>query len=278
MNQWNRNKIVEELRKKSRELGHSVSTREAGGLLYQVSRYHFGSFNKAKQAAGLSVFPLKHHQLKRGCKRLGLDLSYILGVLYGDGHYRLVKTPKRTSGSMQLKVKDLDFAKEFYRRLEKWSGVSPKFLKKDDEFYYVALYSVDAVRIVQGIELTQILSSTKRIQANFIKGLYDSEGGVTGTNLKRRRFACRWIHFSNNNKEIIDIVQKILNNFSIKYKLRSRVHSGFGSTKLQYELLIFGLFNFEEFYKKVGFSIKRKEKKLLEVIYSYEKYQKSSCL
>ena len=265
------------MREKSSEVGYSVSAREAGVLLYQVSRYHFGSFNKAKQAAGLSIFPPKHHQVKRDCKKLSLDLAYILGVLYGDGHYRLVKTPERTSGSMQLKVKDLDFAKEFYDRLKRWSGVTAKFWKNDDEFH-VALYSVDAVRIVQAIKLTQILSSTKSIQANFIKGLYDSEGGVTGTNLKRRRFACRWIHFSNNNKEIIDTVRGILDNFDIKYKLKSRIHSGFGSTKLQYELLIFGLFNFEKFYEKIGFSIKRKQKKLLEVIYSYDRYQKSSCI
>ena len=39
------------------------------------------------------------------------------------------------------------------------------------------------------------------------------------------------------------------------------------------KLLIFGLENFEKFYKNIGFSIKRKNDKLLEVIKSYEKYR-----
>ena len=273
MNRWNRTKIIETLRKAAWKLNHSPSAREAGPPLYRVCRFYFGSFNQAKKSAGLSIVPPKHHQINKNAKILNEDLAYILGVKRGDGYWRKIITPMRSSGEIGLNVKNLDFAKEFEKRLKKWSGIQPKTWKKNGKFY-VTLYSIDAVKIGQGINLKKITNSNRKVKANFLKGLYDSEGGVLGKNLDRRKFACRWIHFSNNNKETVAIVSKLLRDFRINHKIKSRIHSGFGSKKLQYEILIFGLENFKEFYKNIGFSIKYKKGKLLEVINSYEKSRK----
>lgn len=273
MDRWDRNKIIKALKELSQKLDHSPSTREAGAVLYQACRRYFGLFNKAKQVAGLEIFPLKHHQINKNAQSLSEDLAYILGVVEGDGHCRLSRGPKRTSGEIILKVKNLDFAIEFKERLKRWSGVQPKFWEKDKEFF-VALYSIDAADFIKNFNLEKIYNSSKKIKSNFLKGLYDSEGGIIGKNLNRRRFACRWIHFSNNNKIIIKTVSKLLKDFKINHKIKSRVHSGFGSKKLQYEILIFGLENFEKFYKNIRFSIRYKKDKLSEVINSYEKYRK----
>jgi len=75
-------------------------------------------------------------------------------------------------------------------------------------------------------------------------------------------------------EKIIVIVSRLLKDFGINHKIKSRIHSGFGSKKLQYEIQIFGLENFKKFYKNIGFSIKYKKDKLLEVINSYEKFRK----
>lgn len=273
MEKWNRDKIIRKLKEISQKLNHSPSTREAGQVLYQVCRLYFGSFNKAKESARLSITPIKHHRINKNAKILKKDLAYILGVIKGDGYWRKRITPKRTSGEIRLDVRNLDFAKEFEKRLKRWSGIQPKFWEKNGNFY-VALYSIDAVNIAQAISLKEIANSDKKVKANFLRGLYDSEGGVLGKNLDRRKFASRWIHFSNSNKETILIVSKLLKDFGINHKIKSRIHSGFGSKKLQYEIQIFGLENFKKFYKNIGFSIKYKEDKLLEVVNSYDKSRK----
>jgi len=228
------------------------------------------AINKAKKIAGLAITPAKHHQINKNAKILSEDLAYILGVKRGDGYWRKRITSQRTSGEIGFNVKNLDFAKEFEKRLKRWSGIQPKIWEKDGKFY-VMLYSIDAVNVAQKISLKEILASNDGVKADFLKGLYDSEGGVLGKNLNRRKFACRWIHFSNSNKETILTVSKLLKDFGINHKIKSRIHSGFGSKKLQYEILTFGLENFEKFYKNIGFSIQYKKDKLLEVINSYEK-------
>lgn len=273
MNRWNPNKVIVALKETTQRLSHSPSAREAGPPLYEVCRRYFGSFNKAKKVAELTVTPPKHHRLNKNAKILNKDLAYILGVKRGDGYWRKRITPERTSGEIGLDVKNLDFAKEFEKRLKRWSGIQPKFWQKNGKFY-VALYSIDAVNIAQEIGLKRITNSSKKVKADFLRGLYDSEGGVTGTNLDKRKFACRWIHFSNSNKETISIVSKLLKDFKIYHKIKSRIHSGFGSKKLQYEIQTFGLENFKKFYKNIGFSIKYKKDKLLEVINSYDKLRK----
>lgn len=280
MSHWNREKIVESLKKISQKIDHPLSTREAGMALYQASRLYFGSFNKAKQIAGLSINLPKHHQINKNAWVLNRDLAYIIGVIEGDGHCRKRETKERTSGEIILKVKDLDFAKEFENRLRNWAGAQPKFWERNG-FFNAGLYSIDAVNVIQNIDLEKILDSDKRIKANFLRGMYDSEGGVTGANLNKRKVACRWIHFSNNNKTIIKIVSKLLNDFGISHKIRTRIHSGFKSKKLQYEILIFGQENLKRFYKNIGFSIKRKMDKLLKIINSYGKHPitiQSSCI
>ena len=133
MNHWSRERVIETLRAKSQTLGHSLSVREAGPLLYQVCWRYFGSFNNAKKAAGLTVNPPKHHVINKNAKELSQDLAYILGVINGDGHYGKVITPKRVSAEIGLNVRDLDFAEEFKNKLKKWSGIEPKFHERNGE-------------------------------------------------------------------------------------------------------------------------------------------------
>jgi len=270
---WSQDKIIRELKRIAKMLGHSPSTRDVDQTLYQASRRFFDSFNKAKEVAKLKINPIKYHQINKNAKKWSIDLSYILGVIEGDGYYR----KRKRSSEIILKVEDKDFAQEFRKRIQRWSGIQPKCWTKDKNFY-VALYSVSAVNIIQQLDLNKINARNKKIKSNFLRGMYDSEGGVAGLHLNQRKIACRWIHFSNSDKKIIKLVNSLLKNFKIQFKTRSRIHSGFDSKKLQYEILIFGLENFEKFYKNIKFSIERKNKKLLQVINSYEKYQKNPCL
>lgn len=96
--------------------------------------------------------------------------------------------------------------------------------------------------------------------------------GVVGQNLNNRRRAKRWIHLSNNSVVLIDIVRQIFDEMKIKYYITKRIHSRFGSKKWQYEIKIYNLKDIFKYYKRIGFSIKRKQDKLREVIDSYNYY------
>ncbi len=105
----------------------------------------------------------------------------------------------------------------------------------------------------------------------FLSGLFDSEGAIIAKNLENRNITKRWIHFSNNNLKTINLVTKLLKEFEIRHKVKSRIHSGFGSKKIQYEILIYDKKSITNFYKHVKFSIKRKQDLLRKLINSYQK-------
>ncbi len=194
------------------------------------------------------------------------SFAYVLGVVYGDGHCRL----RKRGGETILKVKDEDFAWYFKKSLDSFSKLNSRLFEKDG-FYFTYLASKSTAEKILSFDLSIIIESDDNKKINFLSGIYDSEGGIAGQNLNNRKYAKRWIHFSNNNKIIIKLMQTLLQHFDINYKIRSRVHSGFGSEKLQYEIIVYGLKDILWFHKKKIFKIKRKTNKLQEVVQSYEK-------
>ncbi|MBU0628706.1 MAG: hypothetical protein KKC75_05935 [Nanoarchaeota archaeon] len=200
------------------------------------------------------------------------QFAYTLGVVYGDANISIYKSKSSTGGSIALKVKDEDFALIFKKNVEMWSGREARFKKKGDGFYHTILHSINHAKAIKKFSVNNILNTRFECKQAFLSGLFDSEGGVIGHNLNNRAKAKRWVHFSNNNKQIIDIVTSMLDDFNIKYTLKSRIHSGFGSKKLQYEVISYGLRNIVWFHKNKIFNIKRKVNKLKEIIKSYDYY------
>ncbi len=196
---------------------------------------------------------------------LSKDFAYVLGVVYGDGYCR----SRKRGGEIILKVKDKDFTQIFKKSLDSFTNLKTRLFKKNGE-YHAYLSSKKNAEILINFDITRILNSKNLIKLNFLSGMFDSEGGIIGQNLKNRRYAKRWIHFSNNNKKIIDLIISILDQFNLNYKLKSRIHSGFGSKKLQYEVILYELKNLIWFYENKIFKIKRKANRLNEVINSYE--------
>ena len=145
-------------------------------------------------------------------------------------------------------------------------------IQNEGGFYHTVLYSINHAKIIKKFNIDNIINTRVKCKQAFLRGLFDSEGGVIGHNLDNRKKAKRWIHFSNNNKKIIDLVTTLLDDFNITYSIRSRIHSGFGSKKLQYEIITYGLRNLVWFHKNKIFNIKRKVIKLKEIIQSYDYY------
>ncbi|MBT3836496.1 hypothetical protein HOD05_00710 [Candidatus Woesearchaeota archaeon] len=194
--------------------------------------------------------------------------AYILGTVYGDGHVRVRKSKNRTSGEIILKVNDEDFAKNFKNHLEEWSSREAKLFFYGKR-YISCLYSKEHTQKIINFEPTEILSKDKNFKHAFLRGLFDSDGGIIGRDLNNRTKAKRWLHFSNSDAIIIYLVKRILNEFNIKYSFRSRIHSGFGSEKIQYEIKIYNFNGIKYYFNNIGFSIGRKQRVLNKVINSY---------
>ncbi len=272
MQKWNKKLIIKKLKKLAKELGHSPHRREVPHSFYWMIYNHFGGLDKAKKVDGLEIYKLKYNPIKKSSYKVSKEFAYVLGVVYGDGHSHIIEDNHGSSGIITLGVTDKDFALNFKKELEKWSGLKAKYWVNKEEEHEVNLYSVDAARIIDKFDLNKILKWKKEFQFQFMKGLFDSDGGVVGENLDNRRYAKRWVHLSNNNLILIYLVKKIFNKMKIKYFIDKRIHSGFGSKKWQYEIKIYNLKDMFKYYKKIGFSIKRKQDKLINVINSYDYY------
>lgn len=194
--------------------------------------------------------------------------AYILGVGLGDAYVGIQPGKK----GITLDVKDKDFALNFRNYLVEWSKRTPYFkhFKTSKRSYYIVrLYSKDIAEFIHRFNINSISVASREIKCYFLRGLFDSEGGIGISNLDKPQKASRHIGFYNSNKDLIDIVSKILKQLNIKHHINTRVNSGFGSKKLQYGIIITGMENILRFKQFINFSIKRKEEKLNILLNSY---------
>jgi intein-encoded DNA endonuclease-like protein len=278
MRNWDKKRIIQELKKINSKVGHSPSRSEVPYYVYGAAHYHFGTFNKAKKAAKLLLYKQKYNPIKKSAYGPSKEFAYLLGAIYGDGHFRIDKEYRRTSGRITLKVRDKDFALNVKGLFEKWTGLKAKLTLDKQNFWETRLFSIDAARIFKQSNLEEIKTWKPAYQYAFVSGLFDADGGIVGKNLTKRRQAKRRLHFFNNNLLLIRIVEDIFNRTGIKYSITKRRRSGFDSKKWQYEIKVYDFKSIFLFYKRIDFSMKRKRVLLEKVIKSYvtknESYKK----
>lgn len=206
------------------------------------------------------------HRIPNSSKKLTTKKAYILGVLFGDGYIN----KKRVT--ISLSVIDKDFALAFknslievYGKISSFKLVQKKNTQKPQ--YLVELYSTEVVEdlLRYGEFYGKIWEVPKEILGNpnkkiigmFLRGLFDSEGSVY---IGKRggysvEFACR-------NKKAIKGIEYLLKKLKIKGFLREN------------GLRIFTKEDITIFKENVGFSIKRKQEKLIKLLNRYVKPSK----
>lgn len=199
----------------------------------------------------------KSTPLKKSAYKPSNELSYILGVLVGDGHLG-----KRRIG---LLCTDEDFILYFAKNLEKWSGLKTKFYKyKNHRYkkgfnYQLYLNSVKATEFLKQFDLNKNKENpqfTKKINSflknknhkiKFIEGFFDSEGSIRTNNR---------ITLDNSNKEIINYIQQLLKKLRINFKIYEEKNH---HNKLLYRINIQTKKDIIQFCKLINSSIKRKQ-------------------
>jgi len=202
--------------------------------------------------------------------------NYIQGVIMGDGSTYYDK--KKSRGAVYLTVKSLEFAKFFMNYLEKWSG-KKCFLYNADGRWRVALQSIAATDF--------LLKNKSVINIEFLKGFYDSEGGVLCSKFKT--FYATRISLTNTNLILLKKIQKYLKHNNVtshivlhaKKGQQNKIHGIIAKcTKNCYRLYIYSDEGIMWFYENVGFRVIKRQDALLKCVNYVQRVerQKRQCV
>jgi intein-encoded DNA endonuclease-like protein len=188
------------------------------------------------------------------------ELAYVIAVRLGDG---CVWKKGDDKYAINLKAKDKEFVEEFARCLAKVLGRKPikvryvryKIYGMRHRKYYTAqaisktLYEL----LREPIDLNRIKKYVEhclKCTAAFLKGLFHSEGCISKDG---------YITLYNSNYELLEYAKKLLRRFGIEATGPHDAREGY------YYIYVLTSSN-ADFYKYIGFTIKRKQQRLEEYL------------
>lgn len=194
------------------------------------------------------------------------ELAYVLGVLNGDGSVHVDKGDYR----IQLKVKDYEFTETFSKTMSKLLNkkiAKPIWGKTDNR--WTVMYQSKAFYMwykKQNLESLKLyIEYSRETVANFLRGLYDSDGGHYKS---KGRYSM--IYLSNNNLKLLKYTQYLLREYfgitatgpyinveagtkrKIKGKMAKANHDG-------YQIDINRKKHTKKFLSEIGFSITERQ-------------------
>jgi len=175
-----------------------------------------------------------------------VELSYVLGVILGDGWVRCQRNP--SNYTVGLNCNDKDFAEAFRTALQH-IGLKPrmKFRGKQWVVWDCNKDFAEWSKSLSPPTIASFLVSNEMVKS-FIRGFYDSEGSFEVTNKKQGH---RGAVFYNSNLELLLLIQSLLRNMHICSVLVSH-HSNC------HKLGVYRQNEVKTFLSEIGSSIKRK--------------------
>ena len=207
---------------------------------------------------------IKHKKKEIGNIDYTPSLAYVFGCMCGDATF--------LRHSIRLGVKDKDFAEEFYKHIQLVLSHTDINIKSSchRDIYFIQIYSLALKEyLIQNYGQFRTFdwkvpdwifqSSNQKIIGYFLKGLFDSEGN----------FHQNQIRLQTVSKEMQSVSQLlfklgIYNRLSIEKRLTT------AGNKV-YSISISSQRNIGIFRKKIGFSIKRKQAKLIDYMVRCER-------
>ena len=195
------------------------------------------------------------------------ELAHIIGVLHGDGSACIDKIKYGYQYRIQLGVEDYEFTDTFSKNMARL--LNKKIVKPywdNSNNVWVAEYYSKAFYIwykQQNLDtLKPYIEHSKDTVANFLRGLYDSEGC---------NYRYSQIHLGNNNKDLLRYVQHLLKKYFnihatgpyINTKAGAEHEMGNGKTVKtkhnNYQISINRKQHIQRFLSMIGFSITDKQ-------------------
>lgn len=199
------------------------------------------------------------------------ELGYIIGTVWGDGNLYFDKTKGRYGGNMvRLGANDLDFINEFnrclctllnkkkpYTVIKMTSGILRVECSCKSLYDFLNQNLVNQKTIIEG---------TTESMVGFLKAFFDGEGGCYYKN-KTAKTSPK-VRCYNTDLELLEYVNYLLSQFfGIYSSIRMMYDQGqYGNRKAHYGLEISRYNDIVKYHTLIGFSIKRKQERLEEIV------------
>jgi intein-encoded DNA endonuclease-like protein len=201
------------------------------------------------------------------------DLAYVIGVVCGDGYVGTTRRDRKgyKQARIHLRAKDKEFVEEFAIRIGRVLNRpphKPKILRSTGRYYYYTqvksktLYEL-LKKPVDLERLRKYIEHCDKCSAAFLRGFFDAEGGV----LKDGS-----IYVVNSDYRLLKYVQSLLGRFKIAttdpnflHQRGSIIHMNerqYIRRRDVYYIYVKQSCNMR-FYKHIGFTIKRKQERLV---------------
>jgi len=200
------------------------------------------------------------------------ELSYIIGVILGDGF-------KRFDGKgylLRLAVDDKEFAEEFGKCLAKVLGRKPykPYWNKKPKQWIVAGCSILLYKFLDKPleELKPCIEYSKNTISAFLRALFDGEGSMH----VNAKYYMRTLRLYNTNEELLNYAKYLLKKY---FKINAtgphlarkkgeviNIVGVIRKTKKDYYYLYIHAKSLSDFCKYIGFTIERKQKRLIRAI------------
>jgi intein-encoded DNA endonuclease-like protein len=203
------------------------------------------------------------------------ELGYVIGAMLGDGCLYF------DGGNylLWLRVNDKEYAEEFGRCLAKILGKKKPykpFWNKNRKQWIVVVCAVQLFKLLDRPleELKPYIEYSKETVASFLRALFDAEGSIY-VKIKgdeKERQLCLY----NTDEKLLSYIQRLLKGyFDIDSTLYLIIKKGsikhfpngkIAKTTKNYYLLYIHARSLLNFYKHIGFTIKRKQQTLIKAI------------
>jgi len=187
------------------------------------------------------------------------ELAYIIGVVPTDGY--VSKNESKQRYVITLRAKDKELVKETSRRAAKVLGRKPIKSFRVGKYYEINICSKTLCELLKPFDIEKIRNFVEHCPdctAAFLRALFDAEGHVS-------KYGYIYIH--NTNYELLEYAKKLLRRFGIETTgpWPTSKNRRYPNSKNCYYLYIKASSNIN-FYRHIGFTIKRKQKRLEEYL------------
>lgn len=225
----------------------------------------------AKEGVKARRIIIKKHKISSNLK-LNEDLSYILGVIAGDGY--IDYNDKRQTYFIGLSATDKEFVEKFRKTLFNFFKIEPtnefrkSKVKNWNDQYVTRLCSKEACGFISSIGNFKksnwrvpemIKNSNKKIKSFFLKGFFDSEGEI---DKKSGRIGATSMNLVG-----LEKVGGLLRDLGIRYTIIKKKDLR-PNTNQKYVLRVHDKRSINIFYKEIGFTIIRKQNVLKNILFS----------
>ncbi len=200
-----------------------------------------------------------------------IELTYVIGVLFGDGYLYIDKVKRGNSYRIGVGVEDYEFAETFSKNMARLLNkkVVKPYWNKSNNAWEVTYYS-KAFHVwykEQNLDtLKPYIEYSRETVANFLRGLYDSDGNHY---IYKERY--NQIHLYNNNLKLLKYVRHLLEKYFNIHTTGPYLHieagaeskMGNGQTAKtnhnNYQISIYRKQHVQRFLNMIGFSIGEKQ-------------------